>query len=114
MSFYDAKIDIAKRRLFVQEKLEEFEKETDLSEVLDTKLRNSGWNELMKNYAKGIIRQEGLDSVQVDQLEERMMVKGKNCVPVEIRDEILHEIVKMLREEGLIPKEKRYKEVLDA
>ena len=104
------KVDVAKRKLYVERKLTEFERDGEVGRLFEQKLRDCGWEEEMRNYCKSIIRAEGLDKVQAADLEEKMQVKGKNLVPMSVREEMFEAVVQMLREEGLLTKEKKYKE----
>lgn len=103
------KVDIAKRKLYVENKLKEYERDGEVGRLFEQKLHDCGWEEEMRNYCKGVIRKEGLDKVQAAELEEKMLVKGKNSVPMSIREELFDTVVHMLREEGLLTKEKKYK-----
>jgi enhancer of yellow 2 transcription factor len=109
-------VDVAKRKLFIDQKLKEFERDTEVGKRFEERLKEVGWHTEMKNYCKGLIREKGLNNVRAEQMaeiEEKMMIKGKNVVPLGVRDEILMDIVTMLREEGLLNKEKKYKQDLD-
>lgn len=103
------KVDIAKRKLYVENKLKEYERDGEVGRLFEEKLRECGWEEEMRSYCKGLIRQEGLDKVQAAELEEKMQVKGKNVVPMSVREEMFQAVVHMLREERLLAKDKKYK-----
>ena len=104
------RVDVSKRKLYIENKLREYEREGEVSSMFEERLRECGWEEEMMNYCKSIIRKEGLDHVKVEELEEKMMVKGKNIVPMGVREEILSNIVGLLTEDGLLSKEKKYKQ----
>lgn len=106
------KVDLAKRQLYVANKLKELEREGEIAQVFDEKLRASGWHESLKNYCKHEMRKVGIGRMTVEKLqevEEMAMVKGKNTVPMSIREEVFNEVVRSLVEEGVMPPERRYK-----
>lgn len=106
------KVDLAKRQLYVANKLKELERDGEIAKVFDEKLRASGWHESLKNYCKHEMRKVGLGRMTVEKLQEvqeMATIKGKNTVPLAIRDEVFNEVVRSLVEEGIMPPEKRYK-----
>ena len=70
----------------------------------------------MKAYCKHQMRLKGLNNLDVEavaEVENQAMIKGKNSVPLGVRQEVLDSIMGLLREEGLINKEKKYKKELE-
>lgn len=105
------KVDTAKRKLFIEEKLKEFARDGEVQDAFAERLEECGWNTALKNYAKGLIREKGLGQVtpeDLEEIEEKVQAKGMNTVPLAIKDEIFLEIVTMLRDERLLPPEKKY------
>lgn len=110
------RVDIAKRQLYINNKLNEFERTEEVSQAFDQMLRESGWHEELKNYAKGLIRQKGIGSMDTDtmaEIEQKVTIKGKNTVKISVRDELFNEVVRALREEGVLPEEKRYRREIE-
>lgn len=48
-----------------------------LKEMLRTKLVQCGWRDEMKAYCRDIIRQKGVDKVNVEELVEEITPKGR-------------------------------------
>lgn len=110
------KVDIAKRQLYISNKLNEFDRSEEVSQAFDQMLRESGWHEELKNYAKGLMRQKGIGRMDAESLadvEQQVAIKGKNTVKMAVRDELFNEVVRALREEGVLPEEKRYRREID-
>ena len=88
MSFNNQNIDIAQRKLFLESKLRESGEEQRLEEYLRTKLIESGWKDELKNHCKEMIRKKGLEKVTVEELVEDLTIKGRNTVPMKVKEDL--------------------------
>lgn len=104
-----ANVDIAQRKLFLEQKLRESREEQRLEEYLRQRLIECGWKDELKNHCKGIstvhpdmIRRKGLEKVTVEELVEDLTIKGKSTVPLKIKEELLAKIKTYFEDEGFI------------
>lgn len=104
-----ANVDIAQRKLFLEQKLRESREEQRLEEYLRQRLIEVGWKDELKNHCKGrlllildIIRRKGLEKVTVEELVEELTAKGKQTVPLQIKEELLGKIKTYFEDEGFI------------
>lgn len=95
-------MDIAQRKLFLEQKLRESGEEARLEEFLRNRLIECGWKEQLKNHCKDIIRRKGLEKVSVEELVEDLTIKGKNTVPQKVKEDLLAKIKNYFEEEGFI------------
>ena len=100
--FGAANVDIAQRKLFLEQKLRESKEEQRLEEYLRQRLIETGWKDELKNHCKEIIRRKGLEKVTVEELVEELTLKGKQTVPLAIKEELLAKIKTYFEDEGFI------------
>lgn len=102
MSYNTATIDIAQRKLFLEQKLRESKEDARLEEYLRQRLIESGWKDQLKTHCKELIRKKGLEKVTVDELVEELTIKGKSLVPLQIKEELLAKLKNYFEDEGFI------------
>jgi hypothetical protein len=95
-------VDIAQRKLFLETKLRESGEEQRLEEYLRHKLIESGWKDELKNHCKEMIRKKGLEKVTVEELVEELTIKGRNTVPMKVKEDLLARIKTYFEDEGFI------------
>jgi hypothetical protein len=95
-------VDIAQRKLFLETKLRESGEEQRLEEYLRHKLIDSGWKDELKNHCKEMIRKKGLEKVTVEELVEELTIKGRNTVPMKVKEDLLARIKTYFEDEGFI------------
>lgn len=102
MSYQKPSLDIAQRKLFLEQKLRESGEEARLEEFLRSRLIECGWKEQLKNHCKDVIRRKGLEKVTVEELVEDLTLRGKNTVPTKVKEDLLAKIKNYFEEEGFI------------
>merc|ERR1711935_885473 len=95
-------VDIAQRKLFLETKLRESGEEQRLEEYLRHKLIEAGWKDELKNHCKEMIRKKGLEKVTVEELVEELTIKGRNTVPMKVKEDLLARIKTYFEDEGFI------------
>jgi len=64
--------------------------------MLRTKLVQCGWRDEMKNICREMIRQKGVDKVNVEELVEEITPKGRAAVPAPVKAELLQRVRRFL------------------
>ena len=95
-------MDIAQRKLFLEQKLRETGEEKRIEEYLRQRLISVGWKDELKAHCKEVIRRKGLEKVSVEELVEELTIKGKSSVPLAIKEELLAKIKTYFLDEGFI------------
>ena len=95
-------MDIAQRKLFLEQKMRESREEARLEEYLRQRLIEIGWKDELKNHCKEVIRRKGLEKVTIEELVEELTLKGKSTVPLQIKEELLAKIKTYFEDEGFI------------
>lgn len=86
----------AQVRAAINQKLIESGEKEKLKEMLRTKLVQCGWRDEMKGYCREIIRQKGVDKVNVEELVEEITPKGRAAVPAPVKAELLQRVRRFL------------------
>ena len=84
--------DIAVKKTLIERKLEESGEKAKLEEYLRQKLIESGWKDQLKDHCIEIIRQKGLDKINLEDLVEELLPKGRSLVPTKIKEDLLSRI----------------------
>eukprot|EP01017_Pseudomicrothorax_dubius_P021945 TRINITY_DN2361_c0_g1_i1.p1 TRINITY_DN2361_c0_g1~~TRINITY_DN2361_c0_g1_i1.p1 ORF type:complete len:101 (+),score=22.18 TRINITY_DN2361_c0_g1_i1:129-431(+) len=93
-------VNIAQRKLFLEQKLRESGEESRLEEYLRKKLVECGWKDDLKRHCKELIRKKGLEKVTVDELVDELVIKGRATVPTTIKEDLLARIKLYFDSEG--------------
>lgn len=102
MALNSNNVDIAQRKLFLETKLRESGEEQRLEEYLRHKLIECGWKDEQKSHCKDMIRKKGLEKVSVEELVEDLTVKGRNTVPMKVKEDLLARIKTYFEDEGFM------------
>ena len=73
----DQNQDIAVKKSLIEKKLEESGEKERLEEYLRQKLIESGWKDELKAHCIEIIRTKGLDKINLEDLVEELLPKGR-------------------------------------
>ena len=84
--------DIALKKSLIEKKLEESGEKEKLEEYLRNKLVECGWKDELKNHCLKIIREKGLDKINLEDLVEELLPKGRALVPTKIKEDLLSRI----------------------
>jgi enhancer of yellow 2 transcription factor len=87
----------------IEKKLEESGEKARLEEYLRQKLIECGWKDELKKYCLGklctlfsnyadLIRSKGLEKINLDDLVEELLPKGRALVPTKIKEDLLARI----------------------
>ena len=88
----DQNQDIAVKKSLIEKKLEESGEKEKLEEYLRQKLIESGWKDELKAHCIEIIRTKGLDKINLEDLVEELLPKGRSLVPTNVKEELLSKI----------------------
>jgi enhancer of yellow 2 transcription factor len=72
--------------------LEESGEKARLEEYLRQKLIECGWKDELKRYCLDIIRSKGLEKIDLDELVEELLPKGRALVPTKVKEDLLGRI----------------------
>ncbi|CDW74391.1 UNKNOWN [Stylonychia lemnae] len=84
--------DIALKKSLIEKKLEESGEKQRLEEYLRQKLIECGWKDELKKYCLDLIRSKGLEKINLDDLVEELLPKGRALVPTKIKEDLLARI----------------------
>lgn len=89
--------NLARQR--INQRLSESGERERLQEWLRMRLTECGWKESLKDHAKDIVRERGLDNVTVDTLIGELTPQARSSVPDDVKRELLTSIKNFLTEE---------------
>ena len=95
--------DIAVKKSMIEKKLEESGDKEKLEEYLRQKLIESGWKDELKKKCITIIRDKGLDKINLEELVTELLPHGRSLVRQEIKEDLLNQI------KGKLEKDEDYK-----
>lgn len=72
--------------------MEESGEKARLEEYLRQKLIECGWKDELKRYCLDIIRSKGLEKIDLDELVEELLPKGRALVPTKVKEDLLGRI----------------------
>tara|TARA_B110000285_G_C14637764_1_gene386267 strand:- start:166 stop:447 length:282 start_codon:yes stop_codon:yes gene_type:complete len=87
----------------IEKKLEESGDKEKLEEYLRQKLIESGWKDELKKKCITIIRDKGLDKINLEELVTELLPHGRSLVRQEIKEDLLNQI------KGKLEKDEDYK-----
>ena len=70
-----------------------------LKELLDQRLRDSGWRDELKKKCRQLIQEKGLEETSVDDLVAEITPYGRATVPDEVKEELLNSIREFMSRE---------------
>lgn len=73
----------------IEKKLEESGEKARLEEYLWQKLIECGWKDELKKHCMELIRNKGLEKINLDDLVEELLPKGRALVPTSVKEELL-------------------------
>ena len=76
----------------IEKKLEESGEKARLEEYLRQKLIECGWKDELKKHCMELIRNKGLEKINLDDLVEELLPKGRALVPTSVKEELLGRI----------------------
>ena len=91
--------DIAVKKSLIEKKLEESGEKEKLEEYLRQKLIECGWKDQLKKHCIEIIRTKGLDKINLEDLVEELLPKGRSLVPTQIKEDLLSRIKTYLEQD---------------
>lgn len=84
--------DITVKRSVIERKLEESGERQRLESYLRERLIESGWKDQLKEYCLKIIRKKGLEQINLEDLVEELLPKGRELVPNQVKEDLLDQI----------------------
>merc|ERR1711918_338970 len=96
---------IAINKSLIEKKLDESGEKEKLEEYLRQKLVECGWKGELKKHCIEIIRQKGLDKINLEDLVEELLPKGRAMVPTKIKEDLLSRI------KGKLEDDEEYKQM---
>ena len=84
--------DIVVKKSIIEKKLEESGEKQRLEAHLRQKLIECGWKDELKKYCLQIIRQKGLEQINLEDLVEELLPKGRALVPTGVKEDLLGQI----------------------
>ena len=84
--------EIAVKKSIIERKLEESGEKERLEDYLRQKLIECGWKDELKKHCIEIIRTKGLDKINLEDLVEELLPKGRSLVPTKIKEDLLSKI----------------------
>merc|ERR1711976_59472 len=97
----EREINMREKREYLEEKLRESGEEKRLEDYLRKKLIESGWKNELKNHCKLLIKQKGLEKININSLVDELAVKGQSLVPIQLKEDLLSKIKFYFEDEGL-------------
>lgn len=82
----------------INQKLTESGEKERLQEMLRIRLIECGWRDELKDYAREIVKDKGIDNVTVDELVAELTPKARQSVPDDVKKELLESIRGFLTE----------------
>ncbi|CAD8056364.1 unnamed protein product [Paramecium primaurelia] len=86
------------RKEMLSERLVNSGEQARLEEYLKQKFIDVGWKDDLKNHAKQFIRENGLKIVHKEDLYKLLSVKGKETVPMKLREDIVRRLERFIIE----------------
>ena len=80
------------KKSLIEKKLEESGEKARLEEYLRQKLIECGWKDELKKYCLDLIRSKGLEKINLDDLVEELLPKGRALVPTKVKEDLLARI----------------------
>ena len=77
------------KKSMIEKKLEESGEKARLEEYLRQKLIECGWKDELKKHCMDLIRNKGLEKINLDDLVEELLPKGRALVPTNVKEELL-------------------------
>ncbi len=93
------------KKSIIERKLEESGEKEKLEDLLRTRLIECGWKDELKKHCIEIIRTKGLDKINLEDLVEELLPKGRSLVPSKIKEELLQNI------KGKLESDEEYKKM---
>ena len=88
----------AQARQKINQKLTETGEKERLQEMLRNRLNECGWRDDLKEYAREIVKDKGIDNVTVDDLVAELTPKARASVPDDVKKELLQHIRTFLQD----------------
>jgi len=88
----DRKLKEKEMRQAINQRLKESGERDKLKELLRQRLIECGWRDDMKAYCKQLIKERGLENINIDELVEEITPYGRSKIPEEIKKELLQRI----------------------
>ena len=102
------------KKSLIEKKLEESGEKQRLEEYLRQKLIECGWKDELKKYCLGklritislintlidLIRSKGLEKINLDDLVEELLPKGRALVPTKVKEDLLARIKNYLENDA--------------
>lgn len=76
----------------LNEKLQNSGEIEKLKQTLRDRLQTCGWTDQMKTICKEKVRNQDIESVTIDELVQQVTPLGRDRVPAEVKQEILHQL----------------------
>lgn len=73
----------------INQRLTESGEKERLQEMLRVRLVECGWRDELKEYARDIVKEKGVDNVTVDDLVAELTPQARSSVPDEVKKELL-------------------------
>lgn len=89
--------NLARQR--INQKLTETGEKERLKEMLRERLVECGWKDDLKQHAKDMVKDRGVDNVTVDDLISELTPYARRTVPDDVKKELLESIRSFLTEE---------------
>ena len=80
------------KKSLIERKLEETGEKARLEEYLRQRLIESGWKDELKRHCLELIRQKGLEKINLEDLVEELLPKGRSLVPSQVKEDLLKQI----------------------
>ena len=84
------------KKSVIERKLDKTGERERLEAFLKEKLVESGWKDKLKEHCLTIIRSKGLENVNLEDLVEELLPKGRELVPSEVKEDLLEQIKRFL------------------
>ena len=84
--------DIVVKKSIIEKKLEETGEKQRLEAYLRQKRVECGWKDELKKYCLQIIRSKGLEQINLEELVEELLPKGRALVPTNVKEDLLTQI----------------------
>eukprot|EP00163_Fabomonas_tropica_P001117 TRINITY_DN1084_c0_g1_i2.p2 TRINITY_DN1084_c0_g1~~TRINITY_DN1084_c0_g1_i2.p2 ORF type:complete len:106 (+),score=18.13 TRINITY_DN1084_c0_g1_i2:190-507(+) len=92
----ERKLKDAQVRATINQKLIETGEKERLKDMLRAKLVECGWRDDLKAHCKEVIKQKGLEHINIEELVAAITPRGRATVPDHIKAELLTKIRKFL------------------
>lgn len=88
--------DIMQKKALIEKRLEETGEKARLEEYLKQRLIESGWRDELKKHCLDIIKQKGLERINLEDLVEELLPKGRSLVSTQVKEDLLGQIKQFL------------------